>query len=287
MQQLPHAAMGAAVRTYQGRLGQGRQEDGGPPRRAGDAGHLCVRPEAVHRAAGRISDLDPRARLLRQCPVQAAPAADRRRLHQSRGDRVRASPRRRARTLHAARRPAVRVAARRRHERQIRLLHRSLLLCSRAHRHQDRRRQGNPLPGAERSRTRRTQHDRRRRHAPGRSRRRRARAAVRSPGQCHRRHGQRDRQIRSGDRPVHELVGRPRHVRPGSGRQRLEFAEERRSRQVRHQQRRAEEDDLPASQEQGNLRHRYRLQGPDQSLYLDRRQDRHLRSAGRPNTPST
>ena len=117
-----------AVPRPQGRLGQGHQEDGGPRRRGAHAGHLCVQPEAVHRAAGGLSGLDPRTRLLRQDPVQATPTADRCGLHQSRRDRIRAAPRRRARTLHVAWRPAVRLAARRHHERQIRLLHRSLLL---------------------------------------------------------------------------------------------------------------------------------------------------------------
>ncbi len=43
----------------------------------------------IHRASGRLSDEDPRARVLRQDPVQATPAADRRSLHQSRRDRIR------------------------------------------------------------------------------------------------------------------------------------------------------------------------------------------------------
>ena len=43
----------------------------------------------------------------------------------------------------------------------------------------------------------------------------------------------------------------------------------------------AEADDLPDSEEQGNLRHRHRFQGPDRSLHLARRQDRHLRSQDR------
>ena len=117
-----------------------------------------------------------------------------------------------------------------------------------------------------------------RRRAPGPTRRRRARAAIRSPGQRHRRHGQRHRQIRSEDRQVHDLGGRPRHVRSRSGRQCLEPAAERRADQDRHQQRGAEADDLPDSEESGNLRHRHRFQGPHRSLHLARRQDRHLRS---------
>ena len=69
----------------------------------------------------------------------------------------------------------------------------------------------------------------------------------------------------------HNMFGRSR-------RQRLVSAEERRTRQPRHQQRSAEADGVHHSEEQGNLRHRHRFQGPDRSLYLARRQDRHLRS---------
>ena len=135
-----------------------------------------------------------------------------------------------------------------------------------------------PFHAAARRRT----HGRSRRRPPRPTRRRRARAAVRSPGQCHRRHGQRHRQIRSEDRQVHELAGRPRHVRSRSGRQCLELgAQRQRAGQDRHQQRNAEPGDLPDSEEPGNLRHRHRFQGPDHDLHLARGKDRHLRSEDR------
>ena len=142
---------------------------------------------------------------------------------------------------------------------------------------EDRRNGGNAVQASGRRRPR---QPRRGRRPSRRSRRRRARAAIRPPGQCHCRHGQRDRQIRSEDREIHDVAGRPSHVRLGSRRQSLaRRAQPGPAGEDRHQQRNPGADHLHDPEEPGDLRHRHRFQGPHASLHLARRQDRSLQPA--------
>ena len=218
MQQLPHAAMGAADRPHQGTTGPrsssmmaGRAANSETPGTYAFSQKQFIEPLADYLASIRgpgSSDkmpFKPRPR-----PTDAAstnlvvteydlPRGGQRDVFMLRGD------------------PALCLAARRHHGRQIRLLHRSLLLHARPHRPEDRRGRRRC-----RSRCRRARDARRWATATGvpgnpAAARTNCNSTIRATSSIGMDEG--DRQVRSQDREVHELGDRRCHVRPRSGRQ--------------------------------------------------------------------